>query len=115
MFQARASYHHLQSRHIAHTLCAPSLPPLFHGHPGLAPTLPSSHEGPSTLPSFWTVGHLFVLALMALMALIKALRNAPDSRHSHLCRRHHLTLLPSSRHLFVLTTSLPCPLFLPDS
>ena len=91
------------------------LPPVFHGHHWLMPAPPCSYEGSSTLPSVWTVCHVFILAHPALMGFMKALRHAPDSRHSHFCRRHYITLLPRSRHLFILSTSLPCPLFLPDS
>src|ERR1700677_241587 len=124
MFKPRATYrHHLENPHnvspgLAITACFFGqftsnfiLSPVFHGHPWLT----RSYGGSSVLPSFWTVCRHFILAHLALIAFIKALRDAPDSRNPHLRSRHYITLLPCSRHLFILSTSLPCPLFLPDS
>jgi hypothetical protein len=89
--------------------------PVFHGHPWLSLASARSYGGSSVLPSFWTVCRHFILAYLALIGFIKALRDAPDTRHSHLRSRYHITLLPCSRHLLILSTSFPCPLFLPDS
>jgi hypothetical protein len=87
-------------------------------------------QGPHLLHRVRTTGHrlfhrfgLYVnnysltrLSLNRFMVLVvnKALRNASNSRHPYLCRRHHLTFLSRPRHLFVLPAPLPCPLFLPN-
>jgi hypothetical protein len=62
--------------------------------------------------------HLFLFYTALIRTVnrmtIKALRDSSNSRYPYLRSRHHLSLLPCSRYLFVLTATFPRPLLLSD-